>query len=109
MDKCRARKTESSGSNSRPATVRQVLSERVEPISGVAAISIDTVPETSTESDCENPLDFLLSDSDTEVKTIREYLIGVANRNVHLSSYKVSQLTGLLTQLPTSPLLGESY
>ena len=74
MKDCRARPTESSGSNTprRPTNTRQGPSQRAKS-TGVSVVSTDLETDASTNSQCENLLDLLFSDSgsDTEVNVIR--------------------------------------
>ena len=77
MKDCRVRPTESSGSNNansqrRPTNIRQGSGRRGQG-TGVSVVSIDPETVTSTDSQHENLLGILFSDSDsdTEVKVIR--------------------------------------
>ena len=74
MKDCRARPTESSGNNTprRPTNTRQGPSQRIKS-TGVSVVSTDLEIDPSTNSQCENLMDLLFSDSgsDTEVNVVR--------------------------------------
>ena len=71
MKDCHACPIETYGNNQRRPPITRQGPGRKRENTGVAVVSTDLETVTSTDSQCENILDLLFSDSDTEVKVIR--------------------------------------